>query len=384
MQRVWLLTGAIGVIGSNSLLLSPIAAEVASSFAGHSAADVMLAASLYGGGTAASALFLGPRADRIGLGRTLVAALCGLCLALGLSAAAPQLWALCLAQLAAGICAGLALPAIYALAADVAPKERESETLGKVLTGWTLSLVFGVSLSAILADIAHWRAVYGLLAVGAAGLVMALGQAGMARRTGHIAAKSSVLGVVRIPGLAPAMLSVVSYMAAFYGLYGYLGAHLTGPLGLSTSVAGLAALAYGLGFGGVAPLDRLIDRHGAVRAAPFVFGALVTVYLALALGSASGAAIIAMCVLWGAANHLGLNILVGTLTALSPERRGAILSLYSAVTYAAMSAGTAAFKPLYAVSGFAACALVCATLIMLCLALAWRASNCAGKVNYDD
>jgi hypothetical protein len=60
MHRVWLLLGAICVIDSNSLFLSPITRDVTASFEGRSAEEVMLASALYGGGTAVSARALAP------------------------------------------------------------------------------------------------------------------------------------------------------------------------------------------------------------------------------------------------------------------------------------------------------------------------------------
>ena len=75
MKPVWVLMCAIAVVGSNSLVLSPIAADVALDFAGASAPDVMLASAIYGGSTAVSALFLAPRADQIGVNSALVLAL---------------------------------------------------------------------------------------------------------------------------------------------------------------------------------------------------------------------------------------------------------------------------------------------------------------------
>ena len=57
---ILLLLSSIGVVGANSLVLSPIAADVAGSFAGTKATDVMLAAAAYGAGTALSALGSGP------------------------------------------------------------------------------------------------------------------------------------------------------------------------------------------------------------------------------------------------------------------------------------------------------------------------------------
>lgn len=361
MKPVWVLMCAIGVVGSNSLVLSPIAADVAAAFEGKAASDVMQASAVYGGTTAMSALFLAPSADQIGLKRALILALVILVAALTASALAPSLVVLTLAQGVAGIGAGLALPATYGLAADVAPKGQESATLGKVLTGWTLSLVAGVSFAAVLADMLHWRSVFILMTLMSGGLIVLIWKMRVAERPAT--AIISPFRAFRVPGLLPVLLAVVAFMSAFYGLYAYLGAHITTVLGYSTGVAGLAALTYGVGFGVVAPLDRLIDRFGATKSAPIVFAALLLVYLLMASLAGQGAAIFAVCLLWGAVNHLGLNILVGQLTALSPSQRGAILGIYSATTYVAMFVGTAAFRPVFETQGFAVAAILSAVCI---------------------
>ena len=167
-----------------------------------------------------------------------------------------------------------------------------------------------------------------------------------------------------IPGLPPLLIMVSAYMVAFYGLYAFLGTHLTVGLGLSTAFAGLSALAYGIGFGAIAPLDRLIDRYGDVIAAPVIFAALTLAYVGLAAVAGNGTFVIAMCTFWGAANHLGLNLLVGALTSIRPEQRGTILGLYSGVTYASMFAGTSLYKPVFELHGFTWIALLSALCIL--------------------
>lgn len=92
MHRVWLLLGAICVIDSNSLFLSPITRDVTASFEGRSAEEVTLASALYGGGTAVSARALAPQADRVGLGRALIWSLGALGLVLFPSAMALSVW----------------------------------------------------------------------------------------------------------------------------------------------------------------------------------------------------------------------------------------------------------------------------------------------------
>lgn len=362
---ILLLLSSIGVVGANSLVLSPIAADVAASFAGSSATEVMLGAAAYGAGTAISALFLAPRADQIGLGRALLLALVVLGTSLCISAVAPLVSVLIVAQGIAGLAAGVALPSVYGLSAEVSEQGRESETLGKILTGWTLSLVLGVTLSAALSDLIHWRAVFGLLAAITALLAILLVRSGRAQ---PVAAKSDVsrspLKALGIAGLLPLLVMVSAYMVAFYGAYAFLGTHLTEQLGASTTIAGLAALSYGIGFGAIAPFDRLIDRYGAIKAAPLIFGILALAYVGLAMISGNRWGLIGMCALWGAANHLGLNLLVGALTAISPSRRGTILGLYSAVTYASMCVGTTLYKPLFEHHGIMWSALLSALLIL--------------------
>jgi DHA1 family inner membrane transport protein len=362
-RKILVLAGSIAVIGANSLVLSPIAGAVATSFPGVEATGVMKAAAAYGLATAASALTLAPAIDRIGLRRGLFRALVVLAAALALSAAAPTLLALCLAQALAGLAAGCALPAIYALSAQVAEKGRESQTLGLVLTGWTVSLVVGVSLSALVADLADWRLVFAGLAVAAGGLAVAARRGRDAARPTTPGRPSSPLTALRVRGIGPALLTVAAYMTAFYGLYAYLGPHLTGVLRLSTTAAGMAPAAYGLGFGLAVFADRLIDRHGAAAAAPIAFLSLGLVYFGLAAASGQAAATVAFCLAWGVANHIGLNLIVGRLTALDPGQQGAVMGLYSTVTYLAVSAGALLYQPLFERFGFAGCALTSAGCI---------------------
>ncbi|MCB1454168.1 MAG: MFS transporter [Rhizobiaceae bacterium] len=365
----FILTGAVMVIGSNSLVLAPIAPEVSSAI-GVSVQRVMAASAAFGLGTAASALFLARFIDRFGAWRLLRTAFVTLALALAASAVAPNALMLAAAQLVAGLAAGVALPAIYSSAATVAPAGRENETVGIVLTGWTLSMVAGVSLSAVLADILHWRAVYGCVAMLAAAGVVALSLNGR-RDVPSDAAAIPPFAALAIPGVVPLLAACGAFMAAFYGTYAYIGDHATNALGRPVSYNGILAVLYGLGFGGAALLDRLMQRHDPRRLLPLAFLAVACIYVLMAALSASFATIAGCVVFWGMANHFGLNLLIVRLTAIDPSRRGAIMGLNSAVTYFAAFAGTLAFGPVYAHSEFVAAAALAAVL-MVCAVLAVR------------
>lgn len=349
--RLFLLTAGIAVVGSNSLSLSPIAPAVAADLHG-SAADVMIASAAYGVGVALSALLLAPKIDKIGADRALSIAFWILFAALGVSAAAPGIYALAAAQAIAGIAAGGALPAIYALTAQIAPKGRESETLGVVLAGWTVSMVAGVGLAGLTAEMAHWRVVYGFLSAvaGALGVVTLRARDWGASPRAERAV--SPIQALQTPGIGRGLFATISYMIAFYASYSFLGAHTSDALGRGAGAAGVIALSYGVGFGAVAPLGAHIDRIGPMRVAPIAFALLVAIYAALALLAHSYWAIVALAFVWGFANHVGLNIIVGRLSALDPSRRGAIMGLYSAVVYACVFAGATGFRPVYQAFGW--------------------------------
>ncbi|PLP57362.1 MFS transporter [Mesorhizobium loti] len=374
----YVLTFCIAVIGSNSLVLGPIAPEVARTL-GASVALVMSASAAFGLGTAASALLVARHVDRFGARRMLLWALLGLAASLALSALSPAVPALAGAQLAAGIASGIALPAIYASAAAVAPAGRESRTIGLVLTGWTLSMVAGVSLSAVVADYVHWRAVYAVVVVLALVACAAL-KLSRYRDVPAAGAAPQPLAALRIAGVKPLLIACAAFMSAFYGVYGYLGDHLHSGLGEPVSANGVVALVYGIGFGMAALLDGVVDRLGPRRVMPFAFMAVGAVYLGFALAGSSFSGVLVLTFLWGLTNHLGLNVLIMRLAAIDPARRGTIMGLNSAVTYLAVFAGTMGFGPLYATRGFAFTSATALVLMLIAAAAgSWQSRNRAGS-----
>ncbi|HEY8566957.1 MAG TPA: MFS transporter [Beijerinckiaceae bacterium] len=362
---VWLLMLGVAVVGSNSLALSPILSDVAADL-GATPVAVARANAAYGGATALSALCLGGLVDRYGPEKLLVGGLAGLALAMLASAGATQVEWLALAQGAAGALAGVILPATYALATAIAPEGRGAETLGRVLTGWSLSLVAGVPASAYVAGAFSWRASY----LGFAALLL-IASILLARQPLRVEIRSSgarTHEVLRRPEVLPLLLVCLLFMTAFYGVYAYLGDHVRRHLGLSASEAGRVVLAYGIGFGLGACADRAVDRIGATRPFPWVLATVALVYAAMSPALATVPTILLLSAAWGFANHFGLNIIVLRLTRAAPEARGSVLALNSATSYAGALLGAWFFGILYEGLGFGsvtAAATVCAGLAAL-------------------
>ncbi|MEM7645186.1 MAG: MFS transporter, partial [Pseudomonadota bacterium] len=235
----------------------------------------------------------------------------------------------------------------------------EAQALGRVLTGWTLAMVFGVTLSAILADLMNWRVVFAATATGAALLALVL------RTLPNTAGKTVTLPWIALPlpGVARALMVQAAMMIAFYGTYSFLGAHLD-RLGLSPLMGALPVLAYGIGFGLSGALDPWLDRRGYGGAAPLVFLAVAAALAAIALVGTSLVGLTAAFFAWGLANHLGLGLIVGRLTQAAGGRKGAVLGLNSAVTYLCVVIGAAGFRPAFETGGLALCALIGAGLAL--------------------
>lgn len=370
-KAVYVLTGCVGVIGANSMVLGPIAPAVASSI-GATVPTVMMAAAAFGLGTATSALFLARLIDLVGSARMLKFTMTLLGVALLLCAASPSVVMFIAAQLIAGMASGIALPAIYASAAAIAEPGRESRTIGKVLTGWTLSMIAGVSFSVVLAELFSWRAVYVSVSCLAALALIALFRLNMQDRPAAGIAPSP-LSALGLPGIKSLLVVCGTFMTAFYGLYAYLGDHLHQDLGLPVTANGGVAIAYGAGFGCAALLSGMVDRFGTKRLMPLVLLVAAAVYLGLALLGSSLVGVICLLFVLGLVNHLGVNLLIQRLTAIDPAKRGTLMGLNSAVTYLAVFAGSSSYGPLYTDHGFTTVSLVSLALMVIAvLTCLWR------------
>lgn len=367
---------AVAVIGSNSLSLGPIAPGVAAEL-GTSVESVLYGSAGYGLGTGLAALLLARWIDRFGPVPVLRITFLVLSIALLACAFSPGVFFLVVTQLVAGLAAGVALPAVYSLAARMAPAGHESRVLGRVLVGWTISMVGGVSLAALLADLLGWRSVY--LAIALLSLVVlyhfhrmltAMTPAiGRSDSSDDMAAAPSPLTAFSVPGVPLLLIMVAFYMMSFYASYGFVGDYVVHYLKYPLSANAWVVIAYGCGFGIAALFDTHIDRFNPIVATPVTLFLLALVYLSLFI-SDSYRALVAIAFMWGLMNHLAVNVLIARLSAADPRQRGTVLGLYSGITYLCMSLATLIAGVLYVRSGWPVLNLWAAGLCVLAALLA--------------
>ncbi|MGR3453720.1 MFS transporter [Pseudooceanicola sp.] len=356
-----LLTAAVSVVGAVSMALSPIVSTVAADL-GAAPAQAVQATAAFGFATMGSALFLAPRADVIGADRALAQALNVQIVALALTMLAPGIWWLIAAQALCGIGAGMALPAIYGLAPQMAKPGEESRAVGLVLSGWVLALTAGVAGAGFVAEYLGWRTVYALFLIFAVVLRTALLRVPLTAARGH--APTSPLTALKVPGIGRGLFAGLCLMLSFYGTYAFLGAHVGDALGRGSDGAGVVTLIYGAGFGLSLFLDRPLARLPQGLTGALALGGLALVYGGMAMTGAAYAALLILALLWGIVQHAGLNFVVSRLAALDARQRGAIMGLNSAMTYVGVTGGAMLFRLPYEAGGLAACAIWSAAIAL--------------------
>jgi len=358
--KVFTLMALIGIIGTNGLVLSPVLTDIARDF-GVSVAVAGRAITAFGVGTAVSALWLGASLERFGTARALM-----LSMVVGgvgqLIAAMASGWVwLTAAQALVGLAAGVGLPAIYALTADISPAGQEARILGRVILGWSISLIAAIPLGAFLADALGWRVMLAL--IGAIGIATLPFTAGFRNR--HVAPQDSEpmdrFAPLFLSGGLAAYSVCFLFMAGFYGTYAYTGAHAIRDFGISTGRAGLIALFYGIGFGAASLMAGMIDRIGTARMRLIGFPAAAIALIGMGMAPSYGVYLVAITA-WGWLNNQLLNTIVTGLTALAPRSKGAVLGLYSGITYIAAAAGTFTMGQIFEGAGFGRVTVLAALL----------------------
>lgn len=75
---------------------------------------------------------------------------------------------LIIARAACGVSAGAFLPTCYAFVGDAVPYDRQARVMGRVMFGWSLSLVVGVPLGGLVGQMLGWRMTFVVVATAGA------------------------------------------------------------------------------------------------------------------------------------------------------------------------------------------------------------------------
>ncbi|HET7314634.1 MFS transporter [Salinisphaera sp.] len=350
LKNTTVLLLAVTVIGANAFLLSPILRTVGNSI--HSNAQMTAwAVSAYGGATAFSGLFLTALLQPRGYRFTLFASGALLAAGVALTGSAGSLATLIVAQVLAGLGAGVMLPTAYGATSVIAPEGRESRVMGWVIAGWSISLVLAVPASAIIAHYVSWRYAYLIITLLAVTSVVGVTTL-PAGKSNDNPKRSNITDAMRVERAPSILLMTFLYMCAFYGVYTFLGDYTQRALDQSTIGSGMVVLSYGLGFGVASLMGSTIDRYSPQALVGPLLAILCAVYITGIAAAGSLLVLALWAIVWGVFNQLALNCLVTALTHLSTEHKIRLLGLYSVAAYGGAMVAVLVFGALYKLVGF--------------------------------
>jgi len=342
-RLIWLALGtfAVGVEGFViATLLPAIAADsgVTITQAGYL---VFAYAIAYAIGAPVLSAFTG-RFDR----RPLLAVVALVFAAGALMAALSQGYAMLLvARLVIAASAGLYAATAQAAAVTLSTPERRGRAIATVVAGTTMAVALGAPIGAFLSGFAGWRGTY--FAIAAVGVLTSIAIYAMLPHgiKGDRRGLGERLGVLRVPGLLPALLTILLYMAGPFAAFIYLGPVTTKLMGLDAALLPFVMLAYGLGAAMGNPLGgQLSDRIGA-QATVTIAAVLNIVFLVLlgAIPMLPAAAVtpvyFGFMVLWGIAGWMFVPGQVSRVVALSPSSAPLALSLNASFLYLGTALG---------------------------------------------
>lgn len=377
----WLLAAlmaAVAVIGAALFALSPLLPDIARDL-GVPIAQAGRLPAIYSFSLAISAPVIALMARDWSRARVLSGAL----LTFGLAWCAPLLLrsheAMMGVTLLAGASAGAALPAAYALAADVSAPGDRARVMGRTVAGWSVAILGTAPLIAAFAQWLDWRVAFALLGA-ASWAAWAMLRRGLSRQHARAVPGAAVpasdlrASIATVAGHRRTRLLLLANlldMGAFFSVYAYLGTQLRAANGWGPTLAGLTLACYGIGLALASLNGRLIDRVGALRSARATLLVLVVVLATLPwLADRPWLMAIGM-VAWGLVQGGFFTAITALASDQLPALRGVVTALLSGSTYLGVALYAPAAGALYGSQGLWAVGLLSAAGCLLA-ALALR------------
>ncbi len=329
-------------------------------------------------GYAAGLLLIVPLGDLVER-RALVVRMLLVCAAgLGLCALAPAFAVLAFGIAIVGVTSVVA-QVLVPFAGDLASDEERGTVVGTIMSGLLIGILVARTVSGLVAEVAGWRAIYGLAAVAMVALALALHRAlpviaaraatpyrELLRSVGALVREEPVLRRRMAYGMLGMMTFTLVWTALTFLLSGDPYGYSEGTIGLFGLIGLIGALtAQGAG--------RLFDR-GLGRAATAGFWLLVLGGWVLCdLGGSSLPALIAGLLILDAGVQ-GQHITnQSTIYALRPEARSRLTTAYMTGNFCAAAIGSATASAVWGAGGWAAISGVGLATAVLALALwAWE------------
>lgn len=277
------------------------------------------------------------------------------------------------ARFFAGVAAGLAWSLLAGYARRMVAPHLQGRALAVAMVGTPIALSLGVPLGTWLGTLMDWRTIFGSMSLLTLGLVVWV-MMKVPDYPGQSAAQQLPWRrVLSTPGVRPVLGVVMAWMLAHNMLYTYIAPFVT-PAGLASQVDrvllvfGVAALA------GIWITSRLVDRW--LRATVLAsIGMFALTALALGLGPLSPLVIYPAVAVWGLTFGGAATLLQTALADCAGDGADVAIAINVTVWNIAIAGGGLFGGVLLATQGAAAFPWVLLVLLLVGLAIAWRARS---------
>ena len=262
------------------------------------------------------------------------------------AALAPGYGLLMLARLLIAVTSGLYAATAQATAVAISEPHHRARAVAAVVGGTTLAVAFGAPIGAAISAFAGWRGTYGF--IGLIGALVSVAVWFLLPR-GLYADRLSLaqrLGVIRHPGLRPALVTTLLYMTGAFAVYTYIAAIAVDGAGLAKSMMPLVLLSFGLGAAiGNFVGGQLADRLGATRTA--VAASILNAFVLASVSAimelphdTAGSVLIAHMFVWGVIAWMFPPAQASRVLAIAPESAPLALSLNYSALYLGVAFGS--------------------------------------------
>lgn len=246
---------------------------------------------------------------------------------------------LMISRILSGASAGAYLPNCYSYVADTTAYEERGNTMGRVMAGWSISLIFGIPLGAITADIFGWRMCF--LIVAGISILAALKISKLQNSPKYfdvqLLPSKKIKLIFRRKNI---LLLAINFtdMLSFYGIYTYLGRETRTQLESGSASFGAFVLCYGVGLFLSTTNGWIIDRLGKIATIKisllslffllsFILPSSINIWIALTFTMLS----------WGVFQGFAQTSIATAISETTPNARGVIMATLSCSTYLAVT-----------------------------------------------
>lgn len=299
--------------------------------------------------------FYGALGDRYGKYQVIAVATFAAALITVLSAAAPSIEMLTIARFATGAATAAIIPLSLAWIGDVVVYEQRQAVIAQFLTGVLTGFTFGPAGGGFLGAEIGWRGALSVLSAAYLLAVAALGWELMRNpltRVRHGVGETTfadtirqTVGLLKRPWIRVVVATGFFEGMAMWAAFAFIGADLHQRFNIGFGTIGLILAAYGIGgFIYVLSAHLLVPRLGERGLAGLGGVTIACAYVALATTS-----VLALVPIIMVFAGLGFQMLHNTLqtiaTQMSPEARGAGVSLFALALFLGQSAGVSLAAP---------------------------------------